>query len=459
MKRVSLIAVFLMLLIMGNAQTQLLKISANKRYFVTADRKPFFWLGDTGWLLFVKLNREDAIQYLDARKEQGYNVIQVMVLHEIRQAKNVYGDSALNNLDISLPRVTPGNDPNDAEQYDYWDHVEFIVDEAAKRGLYMALVPVWGSNVKAGFVTVPKAEAYATFLAERFKDKKNIIWLNGGDTRGNEALPQWNALGSTLHEKDPHHLMTFHPFGRRSSSEWFHNEPWVDFNMFQSGHRDYAQDTSVKDPHHYGEDNWRYVVKDYALQPVKPVLDGEPSYENIPHGLHDSLEARWTAADLRRYAYWSVLAGGAGFTYGENAIMQFHTKGDKDANFGVNDNWKNTLYAPGALQMKYLKALILSKPFFERKPAQEILAHNDGTKYDYLVASKGNDYAFIYTYTGNNFTIDAEKLGFRLKKAKWYNPRDGKTTSIKDFGNEATVMFDPPGEPSDGNDWVLILEN
>jgi hypothetical protein len=37
-------------------------------------------------------------------------------------------------------------------EYDYWDHVDFIVDEAAKRGIYMAMVPIWGSNVKGGKV-------------------------------------------------------------------------------------------------------------------------------------------------------------------------------------------------------------------------------------------------------------------------------------------------------------------
>jgi hypothetical protein len=61
-----------------------LKIAANHRYFM-ADGKPFFWLGDTGWLLFSKLNREEAEQYLDTRSKQGFNVIQVMVVHSIKK--------------------------------------------------------------------------------------------------------------------------------------------------------------------------------------------------------------------------------------------------------------------------------------------------------------------------------------------------------------------------------------
>jgi hypothetical protein len=46
-----------------------------------------------------------------------------------------------------------------------------------------------------------------------------------------------------------------HPFGRTQSSGWFHQENWLDFNMFQSGHRDYAQDINQADLR-YGEDNW-----------------------------------------------------------------------------------------------------------------------------------------------------------------------------------------------------------
>ena len=110
---------------------------------------------------------------------------------------------------------------------------------------------------------------------------------------GDDGMQIWNIIGNTLKKEDPGHLVTFHPFGRTQSSTWFHRAPWLDFNMFQSGHRDYAQDTSRIDLQ-YGEDNWKYARDDYGKIPVKPTLDGEPSYEGIPHGLHDTLQPRWT---------------------------------------------------------------------------------------------------------------------------------------------------------------------
>ena len=104
-----LTVLFLVFALIANAQVKQLKVSANKRFFQTVDGKPFFWIGDTGWLLFVKCSREDAIRYLETRKQQGFNVVQVMVLHDMNNTKNVYGDFALINEDASKPNITPGN--------------------------------------------------------------------------------------------------------------------------------------------------------------------------------------------------------------------------------------------------------------------------------------------------------------------------------------------------------------
>jgi len=428
-----------------------IKITANKRFFQTADGKPFFWLGDTGWLLFSKCNRQEVLQYLDTRRQQGFNVVQVMVLHSLG-ATNVYGDTALLNKNIAAPDTTNNSEHN------YWNNIDFVIQEGAKRGIYIGLVPLWGGNIKDGKVTAGQAAVYAKFLAQRYGKYSNIIWINGGDIKGGDAPDVWNAIGNTIKKYDTRHLVTFHPRGRNSSSEWFHKASWLDFNMFQSGHKDYAQDTSSSEQNHFGEDNWKFVQADYKLLPPKPTMDGEPSYENIPHGLHDSMQARWTAADVRRYAYWDIFAGGAGFTYGENAVMQFHTMGAKGGSFGVNANWKETIHAPGAEQMIFLKQLLLSLPYFERIPAQQIIADNTKDRYDYILATSGKQYAMAYTYTGRNFSIDISKLHFKIAKASWFNPRNGSITVIDGFKKTGIAVFDPPGEPANGNDWVLLLQ-
>ena len=434
----------------------LLRVSENNRFIVTEDGQPFFWLGDTGWLLFKKLDRNEAEQYLEDRRSKGFNVIQVMVLHDLEDAVNTYGDSAFVNKDISHPLVTKGISSEDEAEYDFWDHVDYIIDLAAKKGIYMALVPIWGSNVKNELVTSEKIIKYGTWLAERYRNRKNIIWMNGGDIKGSDANEIWQSLGTTLNENDPNHLITFHPFGRTQSSMWFHNEAWLDFNMFQSGHRRYDQDDTELN---YGEDNWKYVKSDYALEPVKPTIDGEPSYEGIPQGLHDPSQPYWNDADIRRYAYWSVFNGAFGFTYGNNAVMQFYKPGDTEAAYGAKKFWFEAINDPGASQMVYLKNLILSKSYFERIPDQSLIAGEKEEKYNYLAATRGKDYALIYTFTGKIIKINMGLISGEEVKASWFNPRDGKQQEIGVFENSGIQEFDPPGEVVNGNDWVLILDS
>jgi hypothetical protein len=428
-----------------------LKIADNGRYFVTAAGDPFFWLGDTGWLLFSKLTREEAVQYLNDRQAKGFNVIQAMVLHTVK-AVNVYGDTALVRRNVARPLLYKN-------RHDYWQHVDYIVDQAALRGIYIAMVPVWGTDVKAGMVNRQQATVYATFLAKRYGAKSNIIWMNGGDIKGSDSIAVWNAIGNTLHRLDKQHLITFHPRGRTTSSTWFHQQPWLSFNTFQSGHRRYEQDTTRGEPFHYGEDNWKFVQADLALKPAKPSFDAEPSYENIPQGLHDTLQPKWKAADLRRYGYWSVFAGGGGFTYGDNAVMQMRKHDEtKTGAYGARDFWTEAINDEGAGQMMHLKNLMLARPYLVRVPDQSLIAGVQGKKYERLIATRGDNYAYIYTYTGRNMEIALGKIEGTLVHAAWYDPRTGQYKQIGDFENQGTKEFDPPGEPHNGNDWVLVLE-
>src|SRR5690606_39249219 len=127
------------------------------------------------------------------------------------------------------------------DEYDLWDHLDYVILLAQQKKQYVALVPIWGTNVKSGKISEATANAYGTWLAERYRHKKNIIWLNGGDIKGSDQTAFWETLGTSLKKPDPKKLMTFHPFGRHDSSTWFHTADWLDFNMFQSGHRRYDQ--------------------------------------------------------------------------------------------------------------------------------------------------------------------------------------------------------------------------
>jgi hypothetical protein len=432
-------------------------VSENRRFLQYEDGEPFFWLGDTGWLLFEKLTREEAKRYLENRRAKGFNVIQCMVVPALPLV-NSFGDSAFINNNLSEPCITEGKEFTDAHQYDFWDHVEYVIDEAAKNGIRIALVPLWGKVAKQPETTVENVTLYARWLAKRFGSKSNIFWMNGGDLRGDLRPEIWKAIGKELKENDPNHLITYHPFGRTQSSTWFHNEPWLDFNMFQSGHRRYDQLKGDDAESWKGEDNWRYVLEDYAKNPPKPTLDGEPSYENIPQGLHDTTQPYWNANDCRRYAYWSVFTGSCGHTYGDNAVMQMHNPGDKDRAYGARNYWYEAIDDSGSFQMHYLAQLILSRPYFERV-YDSTLVVDQGKRYDFIAVTRGKSYLFAYTYTGRAFTLAMGKISGGEIRATWYNPRNGTMQKVGTMNNTGVFRFQPPGEQHNGNDWVLVLDD
>ena len=426
-----------------------LQVSDNGRYLQHENGTPFFWMGETGWLLPEKLNRDEASYYLSHCREAGFNVVQVQTVNGV-PAINDYGQ-------FSFPDGFNFKNINKKGVYGYWDHMDYIIKTAEKNGIYIGMVCIWGNLVKAGLMNEEEAKAYGTFLAERYKDSPNIIWFIGGDVRGDIKPEVWNTLARTIKSIDKNHLMTFHPFGRTSSIYWFHDAEWLDFNMFQSGHRRYDQTRGDGDntaEAAVAEDNWRYVEAALAKTPAKPVIDGEPSYEEIPQGLHAPSEPWWKAPDVRRYAYWSVFAGSFGHTYGHNSIMQM-LKVANNGGYGAKKTWYDAMKDPGFNQMKHLKNLMLSFPFFERVPDQSIISGENGFRYDRAIATRGNDYLLVYTYTNQPMDIDLSKISGAKKNVWWYSPVDGSLEYAGEFDSKVQ-HFHYDSAYGAGNDRVLI---
>ena len=424
-----------------------LVVSENKRYLVHENGAPFFWLGNTAWLLPERLNRDEVDYFLTNERLKGYNVEQIQVLNAI-PTFNVYGHAA-NNAEFDFSEVSkPG-------VYGYWEHLDYIVETAERNGIYIAMDCIWGSQINA--MDTKKAAALGTFLAERYKDYPNIIWLIGGDIMGDKKPEVWDAMARAIKKIDKVHVMTFHPRGRTTSAWWYNDREWMDFNMFQSGHRRYGQrkgdgDYTIKD--NTEEDNWRYVDMSFEKKPLRPVIDGEPSYEDIPQGLHDVNDPRWQDYDVRRYAYWAVFGGAFGHTYGHNSVMQFIRPGLL-ASFGAEKPWWEAMEDPGYNQMKYLKWLMLSFPFTERIADQSCIAGQNGERYDRVIATRGNDYMLVYNYSGKPMSIDLAKISGAKKNVWWMNPANGELTYLGEYDSKVT-QFSYDAAYLRGSDRVLI---
>lgn len=404
-----------------------------KGCYLYEDGKPFFWLGDTAWLLFEKLSSDEIKYYLSDRAEKGFNVVQATVLHTILGVQS--GKTACR---------------------EYFDKIADAAEYAKSKGVYLALLPCWGAFVKGKILNEDNYAAYARFLGERFKDLDNIVWILGGDIRGSVAPAIYSGFGKILKEYNPERLISFHPFGRTGSFRWFNDCDWLDFNMFQSGHRRYGQvmpnadDNAESSEADYEEDNYKYVLESRALTPLKPCLDAEPSYEGIAQGLHDISQPYWQARDVRRYAYWSVFAGACGFTYGHNAVMQLHRCGDADASYGVREEWSAALSAEGALQMKFLKNLMLSVDFTRGICRDELILGN-GERYAHNACFAGEDFAFLYNFNGDDVRL---KPPFERECAAYeFDPANGEKLPLGNYECGRELLF-PKRHDSDR---VIIL--
>ncbi|WP_187260677.1 glycoside hydrolase family 140 protein [Pontibacter beigongshangensis] len=429
---------------LSGAQTDL-KVSDNRRYLVYTNGKPFFYLGDTAWELFHRLNREEATMYLTNRAQKGFTVIQAVVLaeHDGLNDPNPYGHTPLHGNDLLKP--------NEA----YFEHVDFILDKAAELGLHMALLPTWGDKlfknkwgVGPEILDYRNAYAYGRYIGNRYKERKNIIWVIGGDRNprdGSEDVEVWRALARGITEAvggNQNAMMTFHP--QTNSSKWFHAEPWLDFNMWQSGH---CADTKV----------WDKITHDYNLSPVKPTMDGEPMYEEIPVCFNLEKNGYADPTDIRRKAYLNLFAGAHGHTYGCNNVWQMYAP-ERKRHIDATKPWYESLDLPGANAMTHVRQLMESRPLLERVPDQSMIVSPVSDHYkERIQATRGTEYSFVYSASGLPFTLQLGIISGKKIKASWFNPRTGTVSKGGNFKNSGTKAFSPPTQ-GDDQDWVLILD-
>lgn len=424
----------------------MLRVSDNRRFLVHDDGRPFFYLADTAWELFHALTRQEARQYLENRAAKGFTAIQAVVLAELNglTEPNACGHLPLQDKDPTRP--VEG----------YFEHVDFIVHSANKLGLFVAMLPTWGAwAVKAWnsqpIFTLETAHGYGQFLGRRYRDA-NIIWVLGGDRPAEGEVDVWRAMAGGLADGDGGRgIKTLHPSGGSSSSRWVHQEPWLDFNMMQSGHGRPFQT------------NWKMIDADYALSPVKPTLDGEPCYENHPVGFN---RKNWRFSDyhVRCASYWSVFHGACGITYGCHDIWMMHGPNRQRGSFSFNF-WFESLNLPGAGQMRHLRRLMESRPYLTRIPDQSIIVGNPSDLSDHMAAtrdgtagSKDATYLMLYTPLHRRPTVDTSLISAQRLNAWWYDVRTGQAMPCaSNVPNEGKFAVDTPDCPE--YDWVLVVDD
>lgn len=408
-----------------------LRVSASDRYFETANEKPWFWLGDTAWSLLTAYTPVEQKTYLTAREKMGFTLVQVVAAweggtdteHGLRPNANTAGVQPWRNDDPLQP--------NEA----FWKNVDAVVATAAKDHLYVGLLPAWGSfvvNYKT--LTMANAEAYGRWLGHRYRNAPNIVWIEGGDRDllwsgpGSEKYAAyanvWRAIGRGLKEGDDGaHLIMFHPGGTLHDNQ---QEKWLAADMIQT----WAWYKNIP-----GQ-----ITVSYGLKPTKPVILTEGAYEAGPEYPTRPI----TPLLVRKQAYWTYLSGGF-FTYGHNDIWR------------KTSTWQSALNSEGAKNMRVLRTLFASLPWWELRPDQGLFSSGEGadTTYNAAAMASNGQWAMVYFSGPSTAKLNLNSLKSKQLHVTWVDPRSGRRVREKADAAAGEESFTTPkGWP----DAVLLLQ-
>jgi len=405
-----------------------LKVSDNGRYFVDQKGRPFLVHGDSPWESMWRLTKEEVIEYLDRRTDQGFNSILL----------NLIPDSLDDNHPWTTNRygVMPFRNPKDFSTANaaYFDHAEWYLREAEKRGLLVTMFPAylgisetWYDEIVANGVV--GARAYGKFLAGRFGKFRNLMWIMGGDRDPGRGQAEHDALAQSLFDHAPHQLITFHGRGH-SSATLYHHTRWLGFNF----------------TYDYGE-TYVQTHEDWRRKPVKPTVMSESGYER------EANDRRFgTPQRMRRQAYWTLLAGSAGHFYGT-------------AFWHLKPGWREHIDWPGARHMKHVRTFFEALPWTQLAPEfeKELIIDGQGvygSDDDYVVAAATPDrkVAALYMPVPRRLKLDLSVFPGPMR-ARWFDPTTGaySEASGEPLPNQRDYTLWPPVRETEG-DWALVLE-
>ncbi len=398
-----------------------LQISSDGRTLEDQTGEPFLINGDTPWSLIVGLTKAEAELYLEDRRARGFNAIIVELI------ENEFGGPA--NRDGDLPFTTPGDftTPNEA----YFAHADWVIDKAAEKGLLVVLTPAylgfgcgsqgWCQEMLAS--SDADLEAYGAWVATRYRDFDNVLWMHGGDTNASEygAQGKVDAIVNGILSVETEKLHTSHCDRQRSAVDCY-DEPWLQVNNTYSDCNSSAARTR----------------DDYNRQP-SPFFYSEGTYDG--EGASDRC--------LRSQAYWSILGGSTGHFYGNNPIWLF------------DPGWQSDLDTTGAQSMMHLAALFASRPWYDLVPDyNEVFVSGDRRSINgsgYVAAARSADGGLIMVYMPQQrtVTIDMASVSGSQARAWWFDPSDGSNTDLGTFATSGSSDFTPPS----GGDWILVIDN
>lgn len=418
-----------------------IRLSPNRHYLIHADGEPFFWLACTGWNAALKSSDEDWKTYLADRRGKSFTAIQ-FVAEAPWRAASTDRDGQVAFTGKEKIAVQPA----------FFQRMDRKFDQLNEARLVGLPVLLWALRASDPGLALPEDQAalLVRYMVARY-GAHHVIWVLGGDSNySGERAKRWYVIGREGLKFNPGRLTTLHPGGMQWPWDDFRDQEWLDILMYQSGHGN--NDASRR---------WNCVgppAAKWREKPARPIINAEPNYEG-----HLSYQERkpFTDYEVRRAAYWSLLASPtAGLTYGAHGIWSWEeTPGVPLDHGGTGEArpWKEAIAFPGSAQLKVMRELFDNLPWWELRPADEIVLNraDDPTFLHYVKAARTEkgDWAVVYLPDNESVLINIKALSGPVESV-WFDPRTGKfSKTIQVPAEVPECQFRSPGK----GDWVLVL--
>jgi hypothetical protein len=433
------------------AQTanQMMTISANGKYLWNSiTGKPVFITGDSPQVI-EQISNESLETYLADRAARGFNALWILLIDNLDQTNepaNDYGNVPFDGADFTN------------EDSSYWAWIDHVVQRAQAYGMVAFMnvafvgTPQFGADYYYTSILDSSSAtltAYGTFLGNRYKSYPNIVWLLGGDAPPKTAsmYTQIDYIGAGIAAADPNHLITLEgcrectgvvTAGQQSTLEAYavaslSVPSWMGLNW-----------AYAKDPNVISECQAAYTATSGG---AIPPLMGEDTYE---------LDSTVTSTQVRIEGYWEVLSGCyLGRLFGNDAIWTFNAANDGY----TTPTWQSQLSSVASVAQEYMGKLFRTREHWLLAPdtSHAVLTGGYGSGSTISVAACTSDgqSCIIYDPIGSSQAPQVNMGHFSgTVQAWWYNPQTAAATSLGTFSNSGTQTF----TPSDGNDWVLVLD-
>jgi hypothetical protein len=417
-----------------------LQVSDDRRHLIDQRGRPFFYHADTPWGLVTGFDRAELTRYLDRRAAQGFTALQVQLVPEesITAGTNRFGQwPFLQGWDVTTANPA------------YFDHAAWVVEQAANRGLLVAMSPIWLGCCQGGRRDIMQTNGagrcreYGRFLGRRFGGLANLMWIQGGDRDPGPYREVVNAIAEGLRETAPAQLQTAHWSSTHSSMDELRGETWLDVNA-----------TYTYSAEHTGAWRRQYHVyhsskRDLLREPRRPFFLIESTYEG-EHGA--------PAQKIRRQAWWSVLSGSFGHAIGIRPV------------WGAGPGWQDKLDCPATRDMQHLVRVMMSVEWWTLEPDLEhqvvtagFGTYNGGDQPggdDYVTAARTRDRRALIAYVpqGGTLTLDATQFAGPVA-GRWIDPTSGAEFPAEPISGTAARVTAPPGNATGARDWVLVVRS